>query len=378
MDELPDGPRTCLVLYCCGGLSIRNIARQMELEENAVSNLLCRGQDIVRNRLEALDSLGVNFPTIPALPVLMRTSMDASADSKAAAQMVDNILGKNIVPPKPIVPILAAIAVSLVLVLLLMLWMIAQMPASSPDAITPSTTVETEHPTTQPADTTAETTKETTMETTAETTETVTEETTMEPTEEMSEAPAEAAQAPAGGSAGQAVSTGGPKYGSDGHAHKFRIIDNSTFSCETGGSTTMQCVFCGYKYDDTLPALGDHTLELMPSGAYTKSPTCESPGINTYMCIKCFKLLWKEDPARPALGHDMAERIHAPEIGREGYTEHYCTRSNCRYYYNDTYVPALPYPEPEPQPDPEPAPQPDPEPVPDPAPNPEPTPEPEE
>lgn len=134
LEELPDDPRVCLVLFCCGGLSIRSIARLTNFSEEEVSAHLNQGQEVIRNRLEALDSLGVDFPTLPALPVLLRTAMSVCSDPAAEMAMVDQVLDRTEPRrrPLPLVPILSSVAALLVILLALMLWTIRKAANPAP------------------------------------------------------------------------------------------------------------------------------------------------------------------------------------------------------------------------------------------------------
>lgn len=127
VEELPDGPRTCLLLYSCARLKLRGISQLTGFTEAQVLDHLNQAQKAVNHQLREYHRMGVHFSAIPALSSLVRTAMYHSGDSKAAAVMVRGILAEQPVPKKeprrklPLIPLLCAAAGLMLLLLILMI-----------------------------------------------------------------------------------------------------------------------------------------------------------------------------------------------------------------------------------------------------------------
>lgn len=103
-DLLPEQPRLCLLLYCCGGMEVEDVARLTGTTEAAVLDNLARAQDNINKQLRKFHKMGIRFAKVTSLPELLQTAMYRSADPEAAAVMVDGILGKSVPAPAPAVP----------------------------------------------------------------------------------------------------------------------------------------------------------------------------------------------------------------------------------------------------------------------------------
>lgn len=103
-DHLPEQPRLCLLLYCCGGIEIRGIARLTGTAEAAVLENLNRAQDNINKQLRKFHKMGIRFAKITSLPELLCIAMYQTANAEAAAAMVDGILEKKPLqsPAKPV------------------------------------------------------------------------------------------------------------------------------------------------------------------------------------------------------------------------------------------------------------------------------------
>lgn len=94
-DHLPEKPRLCLLLYCCGGMEVDGIARLTKTTEAAVLDNLTRAQDNINKQLRKFHKMGVRFAKVTSLPELLQTAMYQSGNPEAAAAMVDGILEKQ-------------------------------------------------------------------------------------------------------------------------------------------------------------------------------------------------------------------------------------------------------------------------------------------
>ena len=161
-------------------------------------------------------------------------------------------------------------------------------------------------------------------------------------------------------------------------------------TCTEEGYTDHTCTLCGYGYQDMIvPALGHDWGAWTNNGNSTHSricrhdpshretldcvytavvipPTCETPGLTTHICNKCWHTY--DDTPTPAMGHDWGdwgsnnngthtrtckrdsshqetEKCHIvsqtvePTCTEEGYTDYSC--SVCGYGYIDMFLPAI-------------------------------------
>ena len=122
MDVLPDDARTCLLLYCCSGMSSRSIAQITGYTQDAVRRNLAKGQTLLQDQLERCQNTGTTFSGITSLEALLHTAMYQNDSTEEAMPVVYAILGKKMpVPPDPgkwVVRILGTVAVILLLVFL--------------------------------------------------------------------------------------------------------------------------------------------------------------------------------------------------------------------------------------------------------------------
>lgn len=118
-DHLPDEPRLCLLLYSCGGITPRGIARLTGFSEETVLEHLSRAQGTVNIQMRKYHRMGVRFAAVTSLPELLRTAMYQSRDTKAAAEMVDQVLVQSRAVPAAPVRKRASLVSKLVVVMLL-------------------------------------------------------------------------------------------------------------------------------------------------------------------------------------------------------------------------------------------------------------------
>lgn len=99
VDDLPEEPRICLLLYSCAGLKLKGISQLTGFPEAQVLDHLNHAQKAINTQLRKYHRMGVHFTAIPALSKLLRIAMEQSRDPKAAAAMVSGILGKKSAAP---------------------------------------------------------------------------------------------------------------------------------------------------------------------------------------------------------------------------------------------------------------------------------------
>lgn len=292
VDALPEEQRISLVLYCCG-MDLPSLSQLTYTSEEEVSDHLNRAQEALRQELVRLSHEGADFPVLPPLPELLTIAMEEGTDADAAAKMVDGILGKQESAAKPSAPILPILGICLgVAVIAFFLWKIPQIFRSMPRD-------------TQLANEIIEAAQETAIpETTAET----------EPPLDLI-------------------------HGEDGHTHDFKLLDNSSFDCESGGTVIEECRICGMQYSETRAPGAIHDLKRM-EGLYDREATCTAPAQITMVCLNCLHFYPEDDHMTHSLGHDMEDIVHAPTQTEKGYTAHTCTR--CGYSEKDTFVDPLP------------------------------------
>lgn len=114
VDDLPEAPRICLLLYSCAGLKLKGISQLTHLPESEVLTYLNQAQKTINQQLRSYHKMGVHFTPIPALSSLLRTAMDASRDPKAAAAMVSSILPKKISPSSKPSPATKSMRIALI------------------------------------------------------------------------------------------------------------------------------------------------------------------------------------------------------------------------------------------------------------------------
>ena len=100
VDLLPEEPRLCLLLYSCAGLRLKGISQLTGFPEAAVLDYLNQAQKTINGQLRQYHKNGVHFDPIPALSTLVRTAMYSTANPKAAALMVRDMVPKTAAPSR--------------------------------------------------------------------------------------------------------------------------------------------------------------------------------------------------------------------------------------------------------------------------------------
>lgn len=356
VDTLPDGPRICLTLYCCCKIPASGIARVTGFSESDIKDHLNQARIHINGQLKTFAQQGIRFASVTSIPELLQMAMYTPRNPKAAAAMVNGILGiKAAAAPvpkrKPTTPARLKIALAVVSVLLvLMMGLIVFLEGNRRDTLETEATTVTTDAATLPTETTVsttavETTAETTLETTVETTAETTVETTAETTEATTQPTTEPAPQPKPAQGSQTAS--GSSTG-------------SKPSATTGGTTVSGT-------GSTNSAGGNHTHSYQDAGPIGVNPAgCETPGSRLKICFVCGdQVRYVDEVGLPPHGHSYSSKVKEPTEGSEGFTIHTCTR--CGKTYMDNYVPKLPAATqppatqapaaPEPEASPEPAPE---------------------
>ena len=119
VDSLPDDPRVCILLYCCGGLNSKSISQIAGYSVAAVHAYLNRGHTMLQEQLEHYQNEGTEFSGITSLAGILRAAMYRQQEDENALPMIYGILGREIpVPPDPgkkLVRLLSSILAVLIL-----------------------------------------------------------------------------------------------------------------------------------------------------------------------------------------------------------------------------------------------------------------------
>jgi len=122
VDNLPEDPRLCILLYCCSGMNSGAIGQLAGYSVDAVHDNLAKGQALIQQQLEEYMEQGTTFSGITSLAALMHTAMYQPREDENALPMIYGILGKEMpVPPDPgkwVVRLLGTIAAILFIVFL--------------------------------------------------------------------------------------------------------------------------------------------------------------------------------------------------------------------------------------------------------------------
>lgn len=351
VDMLPEKPRVCITLLCCGDMHSNDIAKATGYSVDVVHKNMAIAQTYVVEQIEKYQDMGTEFYPIDSLKEVLLNAMYQQPSDDAMA-VVYAALGKEM--PVPVDPdrgkkILLRVALVLLVILIVALaglnfWVRkkntfspedytpAQVTiptlATEPEETTEATTAETTEAETEPEETTAET------EAPVETEPTTTEETKADAKEASAKTPASSKPSTLG--PGKEVPAEAPSTGEDGHTHRY-LTTKSNINCETGGTRRYECADCDYYYTENIGPSGSHSFITVPSGMAEHKATCTAPGKALKTCTKCNYAETVADAAsKPALGHDYTASVVAPTATEQGYTLHKCSR--CGDSYKDTYV----------------------------------------
>lgn len=352
VDMLPEKPRVCITLLCCGDLHSNDIAKATGYSVDEVHKFMAEAQTFVVEQIEAYQQKGTELYPIDSLKEVLQTAMLQNQNRDEALPAVYGALGKEI--PKPVDPdrgkkILLWVGIGVLIALILALtglniWTRIRNTYSPKDyapAIVTVPTEATEPEQTEPAEeetvpetqTTEPTTAETEPETKKE--EAVKEETKPKETEAASKP--QASNTSNTSNTGREVPADAPQTGEDGHTHRY-LTTKTSINCETGGTRRYECADCDYYYTEQIAPTGSHNLITVPGSGPEYSATCTKPGKMNQICNKCNFISKVDDPNAPALGHDYSSSVVAPTETEQGYTLHTCSR--CSDSYKDTFVAA--------------------------------------
>ena len=123
VDELPERPRLCILLLCCGKLSVSAIAQLTGFSTDTVKESITQGQTAIQEYLWELQSRNIQLTGMSSLDGILRRAMYQKPEGEDPIPMVYGILGKEIpIPPDPekrLIRILTAVLVILVIAVLL-------------------------------------------------------------------------------------------------------------------------------------------------------------------------------------------------------------------------------------------------------------------
>ena len=316
-DSLPEEHRICLILSACCRVGAKAIAQMTGFAEESVTKYVAEAELGIQEQMKVYQNQGVVFAGTLSVAALLRNAMYGKQNRSAAATMLRKVLppvapaptaAKPPKRPNNTVKILLCVAVSLVLLSVLLICgiLMGRSTEDVEEATLPSTIATTA---------VTETTEATAEATTEPTTEPTTEETTVPETTEATEAKeVPVATTP------KTSSTPGVDLGalSDGIPKKPSSSD--------------------YNQPDD-----GHTHQYINMGT-PGNPTCTKAGRVYAVCTLCRTGIEKDDPDRPALGHDYQVNIVvAPTTSSRGYTNYKCTR--CSDSYDADFVDPLPAPE---------------------------------
>lgn len=120
VDTLPEDPRVCILLYCCGGLHSKSISQVASYSVDAVHTNLAKAQSLLQEQLESFMDQGTQFAGITSLAEILKNAMYHSDEDPIP--MVYGILGKEIpVPPDPEKQLIRILSVILAILLVAVL-----------------------------------------------------------------------------------------------------------------------------------------------------------------------------------------------------------------------------------------------------------------
>lgn len=123
VDALPERPRLCILLLCCGKLSVSAIAQLTGFSTDTVKESITQGQTAIQEYLWELQSRNIQLTGMRSLDSILRRAMYQKPEDEDPIPMVYGILGKEIpIPPDPekrLIRILTAVLVILVIAVLL-------------------------------------------------------------------------------------------------------------------------------------------------------------------------------------------------------------------------------------------------------------------
>lgn len=103
-------------------------------------------------------------------------------------------------------------------------------------------------------------------------------------------------------------------------------------TCATTGTKTNTCKYCKKTMTETIPKNDSHSWE---SKTVSSKVYCPHTRKTCTRCKKYYDINLKE--------HIYSTKKIAPTCTEKGYTVHTCTREECKYTYNDSYVSTVPH-----------------------------------
>lgn len=135
VDALPERQRLCILLLCCGKLSVSAIAQLTGFSTDTVKESIIRGQTAIQNQLWDLQTRNIQLTGMSSLDGILRRAMYQKSEEDPIP-MVYGVLGKEIpVPPDPektLIRILTAVLVALIAAILIVGGILVMMLMSKP------------------------------------------------------------------------------------------------------------------------------------------------------------------------------------------------------------------------------------------------------
>lgn len=119
VDSLPKNQRLCILLLCCGGLSVSAISQLTGFSHSTVTEYITKGQNTIQQHLWTLQDRNIQFTGLSSLTGILRIAMHHQDEESDPIPLVYGVLGKEVpVPPDPekrIIRILTAVLICLLL-----------------------------------------------------------------------------------------------------------------------------------------------------------------------------------------------------------------------------------------------------------------------
>ena len=136
VDTLPERQRLCILLLCCGKLSVSAIAQLTGFSTDTVKESITQGQSAIQEYLWELQSRNIQLTGMSSLDGILRRAMYQKPEGEDPVPLVYGILGKEIpIPPDPekkVIRILTVVLVILVIAVLLACGILVMMLLDKP------------------------------------------------------------------------------------------------------------------------------------------------------------------------------------------------------------------------------------------------------
>lgn len=136
LDALPERQRLCILLLCCGKLSVSAIAQLTGFSNDTVKESITRGQTGIQEQLWELQSRDIQLTGLSSLDGILHRAMHRKPEGEDPIPLIYGILGKEIpIPPDPektLIRILTVVLVILVIAVLIAAGILVMMLLDKP------------------------------------------------------------------------------------------------------------------------------------------------------------------------------------------------------------------------------------------------------